>query len=94
MLDPNVINPEIEPLQPSGWWTREECANYLGVRPGTLAVRACNGTGGPPFTKILGRVRYDPAEVKKWLEQQTTTETVTPAARARKRARTLELAAT
>jgi predicted DNA-binding transcriptional regulator AlpA len=45
-----------------------ECALWLGVKPSTLQTWRSRWSDGPPFYKIGNAVRYDPAEVKAWLE--------------------------
>lgn len=56
-------------------WRVEEAAEYLGIRPKTLYewVR----TGRVPYRKLGFNVRFDPEELRGWVEQQPA---VTPAA--------------
>jgi len=53
-------------------WTEKDLADYL--QQSTLTVRR-NRTAAPhrhpPFIKIGSSCRYDPAEVKRWLNAQT-----------------------
>lgn len=55
-------------------WRVEEAAEYLGIRPKTLYewVR----TGRVPYRKLGFNVRFDPEELRGWVEQQPA---VTPA---------------
>lgn len=56
-------------------WRVEEAAEYLGIRPKTLYewVR----TGRVPYRKLGFNVRFDPEELRGWVQQQPA---VTPAA--------------
>ncbi len=48
--------------------TRQQAAEYLGVTKQWLDVLATRHAG-PPFFKIASRaVRYDPADLKQWLD--------------------------
>lgn len=56
-------------------WRVEEAAEYLGIRPKTLYewVR----TGRVPYRKLGFNVRFDPDELRSWVQQQPA---VTPGA--------------
>lgn len=47
--------------------TKEEVAEYLQVKPGTLDAWAKRGAG-PVYSKIEGHRRYDWADVRAWVE--------------------------
>lgn len=51
-------------------WRVEEAASYLGIRPKTLYewVR----TGRVPHRKLGFNVRFDPAELAEWVEEQSS----------------------
>jgi len=53
--------------------TRAQAANYLGVKPQTLAVWATKQRHKIPFSKSGRFVRYRRADLDKWLEDRTTT---------------------
>jgi|AADL01.1.fsa_nt_gi predicted DNA-binding transcriptional regulator AlpA len=49
-----------------------ELAHWLGLSVMTLRrTRSANPERHPPFLKINSSVRYDPAEVQKWLDSKT-----------------------
>lgn len=56
--------------------TEQQAADRLGVSAGTLRVWRCTRRYPLPWIKIGKAVRYDPAEVEKFI----TDNTVTPAA--------------
>ena len=56
--------------------TREEAAEYLGIKPGTLSVWACTGRYPIPVIKVGRAVRYD----RKALDVFLAARTVTPCA--------------
>ena len=47
--------------------TKEEVADYLKVKPGTLDAWAKQGRG-PVYSKIEGARRYDWTDVRDWVE--------------------------
>lgn len=49
--------------------TERELAVALGISRRTLQGWRWRG-GGPPFRRLGGAVRYDPAEVRSWLDAQ------------------------
>jgi predicted DNA-binding transcriptional regulator AlpA len=50
-------------------WSARDTAAYLGVPVGTLYQWRCRGEG--PRSYRVGRwLRYDPAEVRQWLDEQ------------------------
>ncbi|MBX3026967.1 helix-turn-helix domain-containing protein [bacterium] len=51
-----------------------EVAALLGVSRRTLQGWRWRG-GGPPYVRIGGAVRYEPAEVRAWLDAQRRTST-------------------
>ena len=55
--------------------TREQAAEYLGIRPQTLAVWATSGRYGLPFIRVGRRVRYRRADLDRFLESRTITST-------------------
>jgi len=50
--------------------TRIEAAEYLGLKPQTLAVWACRQEG-PAYVKVGRSVRYRQIDLDDWLERQT-----------------------
>jgi excisionase family DNA binding protein len=50
--------------------TRREAAEYLGIRPQTLASWACNGRYGLRFIKIGKCVRYKIADLDAFVERR------------------------
>ncbi|MDO4919899.1 helix-turn-helix domain-containing protein [Kocuria sp.] len=59
----------IAPLDPASRLTTSESAEYLGVRPQTMANWRSAGTG-PPFYKIGAAVQYRVADLDTWIEAQ------------------------
>ncbi|HEY0931784.1 MAG TPA: helix-turn-helix domain-containing protein [Gemmatimonas sp.] len=45
-------------------------AEYLGLKPRTLANARCRGDG-PKFTRVFGRIRYRRSELDAWLAGRT-----------------------
>lgn len=54
--------------------TRREAAEYLRVKPQTLALWACTGRYGLRFVKVGGRVYYRRSDLDRFLEQRTATQ--------------------
>lgn len=54
---------------PTQLWTRQQCADYLGVPVQTLSVWRMDGRGPRAF-KVGRYLRYDPADVAEWLESR------------------------
>lgn len=50
--------------------TRDEAAEYLGIRPQTLAAWACRQEG-PTFIKCGRSVRYRQRDIEIWLDRRT-----------------------
>jgi excisionase family DNA binding protein len=50
-------------------WTRQEAAHFIGVKPHTLAVWACNKRYGLPLVKIGRTVRYRRSDVEAFLQR-------------------------
>lgn len=55
--------------------TRQEAAEYLGVKPQTLAVWASVGRYGLRFVKVGRRVRYRKEDLDRFLDERTATQT-------------------
>jgi len=55
-------------------WTPQETAVFLRLSEQTLANWRWRGCG-PPYQKINGAVRYDPAAVREWATDRTQTST-------------------
>jgi excisionase family DNA binding protein len=51
--------------------TRKEAAEYLGVKPQTLAVWHCAGRYKLPVVKVGRAVRYRLADLEAWLAART-----------------------
>lgn len=51
--------------------TREQAAEYLGVKPGTLEVWASTQRYGLPYVKVGRCVRYRRADLDRFIEAQT-----------------------
>lgn len=47
--------------------TTSELSEYLKVKPNTLDHWASQGRG-PAYIKVEGQRRYDPTDVREWLE--------------------------
>jgi len=56
--------------------TRKEAAEYLGVRPRTLAVWAATKRYGLPMIKVGSLVRYRRADLDVFLERRTVNRPV------------------
>jgi excisionase family DNA binding protein len=50
-------------------WTIEQAAEYLLMSKQTLYGWRCRGYG-PPSYRLGNQVRYRPAEVRDWVDQQ------------------------
>ncbi len=51
--------------------TRKQAADYLGVRPQTLAVWGSTGRYSLPFLKVGRNVRYRKSDLDLWLRKRT-----------------------
>jgi excisionase family DNA binding protein len=51
--------------------TRKEAADYLGLKPQTLAVWHCTGRYGLPVVKVGRSCRYRLADLEAWLAART-----------------------
>jgi excisionase family DNA binding protein len=51
--------------------TRKEAAEYMGVRPETLAVWHCTRRYKLPVVKVGRSVRYRLADLERWLAART-----------------------
>ena len=58
-------------IAPSGLMTREQAAEYLGLRIQTLAVWAITGRYNLPMVKVGRSVRYRKSDLDRWLESRT-----------------------
>ncbi|WP_067566364.1 helix-turn-helix transcriptional regulator [Nocardia acidivorans] len=47
-------------------WTAREYAEFVGMTPAAAKQQRYMG-GGPPYIRLDGRIRYDPADVHAWL---------------------------
>jgi predicted DNA-binding transcriptional regulator AlpA len=47
----------------------EELGEYIGIRPQTIRNRLSQGTFPIPAKKICGRVKFERADVEKYLEK-------------------------
>jgi excisionase family DNA binding protein len=57
-------------LPSSGLVTREQAAEYLGLRPQTLSVWAMTGRN-LPYVKLGHRVRYKLADLDRFISDRT-----------------------
>lgn len=55
--------------------SRDRAAEYLGLKPTTLAADAHYGRMGIPFYRVGGRVFYRRSELDKWLEEHCRVST-------------------
>lgn len=61
-----------ETTQPSNELLDEQAAaDFLDLKPGTLAVWRSVGRYGLPFVKVGHRVRYRRSDLVAWLERRT-----------------------
>ena len=51
--------------------TPNQAAEYLGLKPQTLATWRCNARYGLPFIRIGRSVKYRLADVENWLKSRT-----------------------
>ena len=58
-------------LSPSDLLTREQAAQYLGLKPQTMSVWACTKRYGLPYLKVGSLVRYRRADLDGFLEART-----------------------
>lgn len=56
---------------PSKLLTQEEAADRLGISPTTLATWRCTRRYPLAFVKVGRMVRYDPAEITRFIESRT-----------------------
>lgn len=68
-MDATAKNPPIN-LLPDGRMFAKDAANYLGLKPKTLAMWRCKGEG-PRFVK-RGRVFYFKDDIDQWLASAPT----------------------
>jgi helix-turn-helix protein len=62
----------------SRFMTEVETAAYLDTTPGTLRTWRYRRTG-PPFVKIVNRVKYDRVAIDRWLDSNTVQPEARPA---------------
>ncbi len=55
--------------------TREEAAEYLNVRPQTLALWATTGRYDLPMVRVGRRVRYRLSDLDRWIAKRTVSHT-------------------
>ena len=55
--------------------TREQAAEFLGVKVQTLASWACSGRYSLPFVKVGRCVKYRLADLERFLSERTVTQT-------------------
>jgi excisionase family DNA binding protein len=55
--------------------TREQAAEYLGVKPQTLSVWATTGRYDLPFVRVGRSVRYRLADLEQFIASRTVTST-------------------
>lgn len=53
--------------------TREQAADYIGVKPQTLALWACTGRYELPFIKVGRSVRYKRVDLDAFMESRRVT---------------------
>lgn len=63
-----------ERMKAGGLIDTQAAAEWLGLAPSTLRNLRCKG-GGPPAIKIGRSIRYDPAELDKWLSARSVNST-------------------
>ena len=51
--------------------SRDQAAEYLGVRPQTLAIWAMSGRYGLRFIRVGRLTKYRRSDLDKWLESRT-----------------------
>jgi len=54
--------------------TTEKAAQAVGYAPRTLEDLRWRG-GGPPYVKLSGAVRYDPQDLRDWIEDRKVRDT-------------------
>lgn len=59
---------------PKNLFTADDLAQHLGVAVKTLAHWRVRGEG-PRFARIGGRIAYDPADVRAWVESRKVSST-------------------
>ena len=56
--------------QASSLLTPERAAEMLGTTPGTLGVWRCTGKVIVPYVKVGRSVRYDPADLQRFIDSR------------------------
>ncbi|PVG83549.1 excisionase [Nocardioides gansuensis] len=51
-------------------WSAQETADFLGIAVSTLYYWSYRGEGGPRLYRVGRNLRYDPADVQAWLDEQ------------------------
>lgn len=59
---------------PEGLWDSEKLAAFLGIPVKTLDQWSWRRVG-PPFLKVGKHRRYDPADVRRWLDSRRSETT-------------------
>jgi excisionase family DNA binding protein len=54
-------------------WSIDEVAAFLGIPKSTLYAWSHSGVDGPPVIRVGRRLRYDPADVREWIEDRKQT---------------------
>ena len=65
------------------WLSRQEAADYIGVKPQTLAVWMSTGRYGLKAVKVGRVVRYRKSDLDEWLDSRTVCHTGQLEAKAR-----------
>lgn len=55
--------------------TAEQAADYLNVKPQTLALWRSTGRHGLPFVRVGRAIRYRRRDLEQWLADRTATST-------------------
>lgn len=61
--------PVVVPTADDRLWSVLQTSDYLGIPVGTLYQWRCRGQGPRSF-KVGRWLRYDPADVRRWLEDE------------------------
>ena len=66
---PHRQRPVVVPTADDRLWSVLQTSDYLGIPVGTLYQWRCRGQGPRSF-KVGRWLRYDPADVRRWLEDE------------------------
>lgn len=50
------------------FYSFEDVAKHLGLRPSTLKQRIYNGTDHPPYMKVMGQYVFPTEEFRMWIK--------------------------